>query len=115
MWNFFSLKFGEFGSFFFMKTPLYRSRFGKNLLIEESLGGRGDRGTHRNSGKFSRIGSGPILKQHFFYWQIFANFDLKSMISMDSRDFSCKKWLKFVIFQRLFSPNCQILMISSSM
>jgi hypothetical protein len=98
-----------------MKNLLYRSRLGKNLPIEESLGGRGDPGTHQNSGKFSRIGSGPILKQHFFYWQFFANFDLKNMISMDARDFSCIKWLKFVIFQRLSSPNCQILMISSNM
>jgi hypothetical protein len=48
---------------------------------------------------------GQCLKQHFFYWQIFANFDLKNMVSMDARDFSWKKWLKFVIFQRIFSPN----------
>ncbi len=43
-----------------MKDPLYRLRFGKNLPIEESLGGRGDLGTHQNSGKFSRRGSGPM-------------------------------------------------------
>jgi hypothetical protein len=85
------------------------------LPIKELRGGRGDLGTHQSSGKFPRIGSGQCLKQHLFYWRIFANFDLKNMISMDARDFSWKKWLKFVIFQRIVFPNRQILMISSSM
>ncbi len=87
----------------------------KNLPIEESLGGRGDLGTDQNSGKFSRIGSGPMSQAAFLLLANFANFDLKNMISMDAREFSWKKWLKFVIFQRIFCPNCQILMISSRM
>ncbi len=37
----------------------------KKLPIKESLGGRGDLGTHQSSGKFPRIGSGPMSEEAF--------------------------------------------------
>jgi len=57
-----------------MKDPLYRLGFGKNLAIKESLGGRGDLGTHQNSGKFSRRGSGPMSQAAFLLLANFCQF-----------------------------------------
>jgi hypothetical protein len=57
-----------------MKDPLYRLRFGKNLPINESQGGRGDLSTHQSSGKFPRIGSGPMSQAAFLLLANFCQF-----------------------------------------